>query len=311
MASHRCPRQDGFAPKAFTRVGDRLVFHRGIIALAIISAFVIIVFRANVTSLIGLYAIGVFICFTLSQLGMAKKIRAMQEKGWRGGMVVNIIGAGVTGLVAMIVAVSKFTEGAWMVLVIVPIIVGICILIKRHYDWFDTTMTVHPYDYNPLAEPTEPLTVLVLVSSDVHRGTLEGLECGRAIAEAHPDSVIRAVHIEMDEEKTPRLRAKWEQFVEPHTQGTIKLDIVPSPYRWLMEPIMDYLDWIDLERSNDRIIVVLPEFETGSWLTQFLHNFTARRLRAALLNRPHVTVVSSRYFMKPMAWRIGRGGLVF
>jgi hypothetical protein len=74
---------------------------------------------------------------------------------------------------------------------------------------------------------------------------------------------------------------------------------------------MDYLDWIDLERSNDRIIVVLPEFETGSWLTQFLHNFTARRLRAALLNRPHVTVVSSRYFMKPMAWRIGRGGLVF
>ena len=86
---------------------------------------------------------------------------------------------------------------------------------------------------------------------------------------------------------------------------------MPSPYRWLIEPILDYIDWTDLERSGDRVIVVVPEFETGSALTHFLHNFTAGRLRTALLNRPHVTVVSSRFFMRPMAWRAGRGGLVF
>jgi len=192
-----------------------------------------------------------------------------------------------------------------------PIIIGITLLIHRHYLWFDRTMTVHEHDYNPLAEPVEPLTVLVLVSSDIHRGILEGLEAGRAIAEGHPDSVLRAVHIELDPEKTPRLRKKWVQLVEPYLGQKIKLDIIPSPYRWLVEPILDYLDWIDLERTGDRVIVVLPEFETGNWITHFLHNFTARRLRAILHNRPHLTVVSSRYFMRPMAWRIGRGGLVY
>jgi len=303
--------RDGFAPKAFTSLGDRLVFHRGILALALISAAVIVVFKANVTALIGLYSIGVFLCFTLSQLGMAKKIGAMREQGWRGGVTLNLIGATVTGLVAVVVAVSKFTEGAWMVLLLIPIIITVCYAIKRHYEWFERTMTVHPEDYNPLTEPAEPVTVLVLVSSDIHRGILEGLECGRALADSKPGSMLRAVHIEMDPEKTERLKTKWAQLVEPCLGQTIKLDIIPSPYRWLTEPILDYLDWIDLERTGDRIVVVLPEFETGNPITHFLHNFTARRLRAVLLNRPHVTVVSSRFFMKPMAWRLGRGGLVY
>jgi len=303
--------RDGFAPKAFTSLGDRLVFHRGILALAVISAAVIVIFKANVTALIGLYSIGVFLCFTLSQLGMAKKIGTMREKGWRGGVTLNLVGATVTGLVAVIVAVSKFTEGAWMVLLLIPIIIAVCYAIKRHYEWFERTMTVHEHDYNPLLEQVEPMTVLVLVSSDIHRGILEGLECGRALTEGKPGSVLRAVHIEMDPEKTERLKTKWAQLVEPSLGGKIKLDIIPSPYRWLVEPILDYLDWIDLERIGDRIIVVLPEFETGNPLTHFLHNFTARRLRATLLNRPHVTVVSSRFFMKPTAWRLGRGGLVY
>jgi len=303
--------RDSFAPKAFTSLGDRLVFHRGIIALTLISALVIVSLKANVTALIGLYSIGVFVCFTLSQLGMSKKLRELREKGWRAGVALNLVGATVTGLVAVVVAVSKFTEGAWMVLVLIPIIIFICYMIKRHYEWFERTMTVHPEDYNPLTELPEPVTVLVLVSSDIHRGILEGLECGRVLADGKPGSVLRALHIEMDTDKTERLKAKWEQYVEPYLGQKIKLDIIPSPYRWLVEPLLDYLDWIDLERNGDRIIVVLPEFETGNPLTHFLHNFTARRLRTVLLNRPHVTVVSSRFFMKPMAWRLGRGGLVY
>jgi len=303
--------RDGYMPKAFISLGDRLVHNRGIFALTLISALLIIAFRARTNALIPLYAVGVFICFTLSQLGMVRKARELREPGWQRTSLVNIVGAVVTGIVAVIQAVTKFTEGAWMVVLVLPIIVLISYLIKRHYDWFDRTMTVHPYDYNPLAEPPEPITVLVLVSSDIHRGILEGLEAGRAITRDHPDSVLRAIHIEMDPEKTPRLRARWAELVEPYLGQKIKLDIVPSPYRWLIEPILDYLDWTDMERTGDRVLVVLPEFETGSWLTQFLHNFTGRRLRAALLNRPHVTVVSSRFFMRPLAWRLGRGGLVY
>jgi len=303
--------RDGFMPKALSRLGDRLVFTWGILALTIVSGLLIWLYRANVTALIGLYAVGVFLTFTLTQLSVVRRILSLRSPGWQRQLVIGLTGAIATGIVTTVIAVSKAGQGAWIVLVAIPILVGIMTLIKRHYDWFDRTMTVDEHDYNPLGEPVEPLTVLVLVSSDIHRGILEGLEAGRAIAGGHPDSELRAVHVEMDPDKTPRLKAKWTKLVEPHLGQKIKLDIIPSPYRWLVEPVMDYLDWTDLERTGDRVIVVLPEFETGSFLTQFLHNFTARRLRAALLNRPHVTVVSSRFFMKPMAWRLGRGGLVY
>jgi len=294
--------KDGFAPKGFFTQGDRLVYHRGIITLALISGLLVWYFKANVTALIGLYAVGVFLCFTLSQLGMVRKIHDIGGKGWFWLAAMNGVGAGVTGLVAVVIMVSKFTEGAWIVLLLVPIIVLISHLIKRHYDWFDQTMIVHPRDRNPLAMPEGTLTVLVLVSSDVHRGTLEGLECGRIFASTRPNTVFRAVHIEMDPEKTVRLRSKWKELVEPYLKRKIRLDIVPSPYRWLLEPLMEYIDQVEMERLGDRIIVVLPEFETCSVITHFLHNFTGHRLRAALLNRPNITIVSSRYFMKTCTW---------
>jgi amino acid transporter len=303
--------KDGHAPKTFTSLGDRLVHNRGILALTGASILLIIAFQAKTNSLIPLYAVGVFICFTLSQLGMVRKVRTEKAPGWQRMMVINLFGATITGCVALVQAVSKFTEGAWMVVVVLPILIAFSYLVNTHYVWFDRTMTVEDDDYNPLADPLEPLTVLVLVSSDIHRGILEGLECGRALTGGRPDCVLRAVHIELDPEKTPRLKRKWAKFVEPHLGQSVKLDIVPSPYRWLVEPILDYLDWADLERSGDRVIIVLPEFETGNVITHFLHNFTARRLRSMLLNRPHITVVSSRFFMRPMAWRLGRGGLVY
>ncbi len=303
--------KDGFAPKAFASLGDRLVHTRGIFALTLFSIFLIVLYRANTNSLIPLYAVGVFICFTLSQLGMAKKSKMMAIKGWQQTMTINIIGAIVTGAVALIQAITKFHDGAWMVVAILPVLITISYSIHKHYQWFDKIMVVSPDDYNPLTEKPEPLTVLVLISSDIHRGILEGLECGRSIVTGRPDSVLRAVHIEIDPDKTPRLKKKWETLVEPYIGNSVRLDIVPSPYRWLMEPINEYVDNIDLERKNDRIIIVLPEFETGTFITHLLHNFSAYRLRAMLLSRPNITVVSSRFFMKPMSWRQGRGGLVF
>lgn len=303
--------KDGYAPKTFMSLGDRLVHNRGILVLTLISVVLIIGFRAEVSALIPLYAVGVFLCFTLSQLGMVVKARKERVNGWQRTVAVNLTGAVITGAVTIVQAWSKFMEGAYVVVILLPILIGFLYIIHRHYLWFDKTMTVHPDDFNPLAQPIESLTVLVLVSSDIHRGILEGLECGRSITEGRPNAMLRAVHIEMDPEKTPRLKAKWEQMVEPYLGNQIRLDIVPSPYRWLIEPVMEYLDHADLERKGNRIILVLPEFETGSVWTHFLHNFTGRRLRATLLNRPHVTVVSSRYFMKPLAWRAGHGGLVY
>ncbi len=302
---------DGFAPKAFASLGDRLVHTRGIITLTLFSTLLIIIYKGNTNSLIPLYAVGVFICFTLSQLGMAKKSKIMAAKGWKQTMMINIFGAVITGAVALIQAITKFHDGAWMVVAILPILIILSYSIHKHYKWFDDIMSVSPSDYNPLAEKPEPLTVLVLISSDIHRGILEGLECGRAIVTGRPDSILRAVHIEMKPENTPRLKKKWESLVEPHLGNSVRLDIVQSPYRWLMEPINEYLDNTDLERKNDRIIIVLPEFETGNFITHLLHNFSANRLRSMLLSRPNITVVSSRFFMKPMAWRLGRGGLVF
>ncbi len=303
--------RDGYMPKALASLGDRLVFTRGILALTVVSIILVWALNANVTRLIGLYAVGVFLTFTLTQTAVVRRILDQRGPGWQRRLIIGGIGALATGIVTIVIAITKFADGAFIVLILIPVLVLIAMLIRRHYEWFDRTMIVHDYDYNPLADQPEPLTVLVLISSDIHRGILEGLECGRALTAHHPDSVLRAVHVELDPEKSARLKAKWEVFVEPYLGDKIKLDIVPSPYRWLIEPVLDYIDWTDLERTGDRVIVVLPEFETGNVITHFLHNFTARRLRTALLNRPHITVVSSRFFMRPMAWRLGRGGLVY
>lgn len=290
---------DQFAPKAFTRLGDRLVYSRGIIALSIISVLIIMAYQANVTALIGLYSIGVFLCFTLSQLGMAKKIGAMRSQGWRGGVALNLFGACITGMVAVVVALSKFAEGAWIVLVLIPLIMLMCYQIQRHYAWFDETMSLHPQDYNPLCETAEQLSVLVLVSSDIHRGILEGLACGRGLVHGKPGALLRAVHIAVDPRKTARLQAKWARLVTPFLGDAMPLQLIHSTDYRLTDPLLHYLDQLSLERPLDRIVVVLPEFHTGNWLAQRLHNATAHRLRRVLLNRPHITVVTSRFFMKP------------
>jgi hypothetical protein len=158
-------------------------------------------------------------------------------------------------------------------------------------------MLLMPGDRNPLERRAEPLTVVVLLGSDINRGTLEGIEFARAVVEGKPNAILRAVHVELDHERTPRLKHQWRDLVQKHMKGKIKLDVVPSPYRWLIIPILDYLDELDKQRYGDQIVVVVPEFETGNWLTHLLHNATSWRLKRALLGRPHITIVTTRYFL--------------
>jgi hypothetical protein len=241
--------------------------------------------------------VGVFICFTLSQAGMLKRIVADREQGWMGAAAINGFGAAVTGIVAAIIAITKFTSGAWIVLLLIPALVAVAISIKRHYLWFERRMSIHPGEENPLAGPINHLTVIVLLSSDIHRGTLEGLEAARAFVEGRKNATLRALHIEIDPEKTKRLTTKWDKMVKPYIGHMIHLDIVPSPYRQLIPPVMQYIEHVDDERADDRIVVLLPEFETGGFWTHLLHNQTAPRLRQALFARPNVTVITNRFFM--------------
>lgn len=303
--------RDGFLPKSLSRNGDRLVYARGILALSIGTGLLLLFFRANLHALIGLYALGLFFFITLLQIGVIKEALWQHEKGWQWAVLLGAAGSLLTAMMTLVVAFSKFESGSWVVLLLIPILLLIIRWIKQHYDWFDSRMKISADDDNPLNVEKESMTVIVLLSSDIHRGILEGLECGRSIVAGHPDARFRALHVEIDNERSQRLRQKWAKFVQPYLGDSIQLDIIPSPYRWLIEPIINYLDNTMQERPDDRIIVVLPEFETGSMLTQFLHNFTADRLRSALLSRPRITLVSSRFFMKPMAWRHGRGGLVY
>jgi len=289
---------DGYAPRQFSSLGDRLVYNRGILALTAISLALIIMFRATVNSLIPLYAVGVFLCFTLSQSGMVRKLLKTRQPGFMHSLIINLVGAVVTGAVTLIVATSKFTQGAWVVVVLIPLIVWFARAIKKHYLWFERTLAAYQDDYNPLRHSSMPLTVVVLVSGAIHRGTLEGIECARDLAGGNPHSQLRALHIELDPVRTPWLIDRWHTMVEEPLHGKFRLDVVHSPFRWLAEPVLEYLDKMNEERMGDRIIVVIPEFETGSWWTRLLHNASGRRLREILLMRPNVTVVTSRFFLR-------------
>jgi amino acid transporter len=289
--------RDGYAPRMLLSLGDRLVYSRSIIGLAIVSSILIWVFKAEEHHLIPLYAVGVFLCFTMSQAGMLARALRQREPGWVLSALLNGLGMLVTGVVMIVLAFSRLAEGSWLVVVLIPALVLIGYAIKRHYQWFERRMSITPGEENPLAGPIDHLTVIVLLSSDIHRGTLEGLEAARAFVEGRKNTTFRALHIEMDAEKTKRLVTKWEKYVTPYIGHMIQLDIVPSPYRQLIPPIMGYINRVDSERADDRIVVLLPEFETGGFWTHLLHNQTAPRLRQALFQVPNVTVITNRFFM--------------
>ena len=290
--------RDGYAPRQFTIVGDRLVYSRGIIALTLISLVLVIVFQATVNALIPLYTIGVFLCFTLSQTGMLRKLLNSKPQGWRFGVMLNAVGAVVTGVVTIVVVSTKFTQGAWLVVLLIPAIVLVCRLIKNHYLWFERRMKINRQSLNLLRREREPLTALILVGSSINPGTLEGIESARCMVGSHPESQIRALHIELDAQHTAKLRDNWQQFVAEPLQQQIRLDVVHSAFRWLVEPVQEYIDKLREERSGTRIIVFITEYETGSWWTRLLHNISGRHLRETLLKTPDLSVVTSRFFMR-------------
>jgi amino acid transporter len=269
--------RDGFLPRQFANRGDRLVFSNGVIFLALVASVLIVVFKGDISKLIPLYAFGVFTGFTLSQAGMVRHHLRLKEPHWQAGLAINAVGATTTGLIALIVVVSKFTEGAYIPAALIPLMVWGFRSVGHHYRKVRSAVAA-PDGYRATRHTH---TVIVLVGS-VNKGVLNAIQYARSLA---PDRLM-AVSVVHEPHEQEELQQAWESFGVP-----VELHTLYSPYRELTRPVLAFLDELD-ERHEDAIItVVIPEFVT-SVKTQFLHNQSALSLKARLLYRPNTVVTS-------------------
>ena len=272
---------DRFMPRQFAYRGERLAFSFGILALALTSMVVLAAFGGSVTALVPLYTIGVFLAFTLSQSGLVRRWRRLRNPGWRVSMFINGFGTIVTGTVLVVVAVTKFTLGAWMVIVILPVIVVMLYGINRHYTSVADSLT--------LLRPDEPLPVMkppvvIVPVARLDRAALQAIAFARSISPS-----VRAVHIATTAESAEQFRERWIRWTRE-----IPLDVIESPYRSLLQPLLRYIERID-ERDDRPITIVLAEFVPRNWWEWILHSQTAFRLKLALLFRPNTIVIDVPY----------------
>lgn len=274
---------DRYLPRQLTNLGDRLVFSNGIIVLAVLASLLVIVFGAREQHMLPLYAVGVFMSFTLSQSGMVVHWLKEQRKpafrpttSWRFHLFLNGFGAFCTFIVFLILLVTKFVEGAWLVAVAIPLLVWMFLAIHRHYANVAHSLSLDGITPFPLSSRTYkahnnvPVTVLL---NSLNRASLQALEYAIRISDD-----VRAVTIEAEPGGTDRLRARWEEW-----SLDIPLDIIESPYREIGSPLIEYLHERDQESpQNVPTTVVMPEFVVEHWWEQYLHNQTAVAIRAAL-----------------------------
>ena len=277
---------DGHMPRQFALRGDRLAFSYGIIVLASLAAGLIILFHGSTHLLIPLYAVGVFIDFTISQTGMIRHWLRERSPGYRRRLAINAFGATLTGIVAVIVTAVKFWDGAWIVLVLIPILVGLMAFIRRQYDWQEKEL--HVTDDGVLPGPHREQRVVIPVNG-INRAVIQAVNFGRAMA-----GDVRAVYVTDDLEKAELLRKRWERQLPD-----VALVIVESPYRAVISPVVAYLDILDQTWPPDKeaplTIVVLPEYVARHWWDRMLYNQTAKRLKAAIVGREHTVIADVPY----------------
>lgn len=290
---------DGFLPRQLTFRGSRLVYSRGIVALAVLASLLIILFSASVTRLIPLYAIGVFLSFSLSQSGMAHRWwksghlapgDEIVEPGsvlrhdahWKLKMIINGFGAVCTVVVMLVFAYTKFKDGAYIIVFILPVLVTIFFRIHKHYKELAKKLSLENF-----AQPKRITRNRVVVAlSGVHQGSLTALNFARTLS---PD--ITAVHVSVDEAESEKIRKKWET----HGDG-IRMVILDSPYRLLIEPLLTYIEGLrKIMGPNEVLTIVVPQFVSRSWWGNLLHSQTAFTLRMALLFKPRVVIIEVPY----------------
>jgi amino acid transporter len=286
--------QDGYLPRQFATRGDRLAYSNGIVGLAATAAILLVAFGGVTTALIPLYAVGVFTSFTLSQWGMVQRHRRLREPGWRFGAIVNGIGAVATLIVLLVVLISKFTIGAWIPAVVIPLLVLLLRGIKKHYRAVGAHLTVDP-GWRP---PRQRHTVVLYVE-EVHQGVLHALSYGRSLA---PDNLV-AVAVLSDPGELDRLERDWAR----HGDG-VPLEMIYSPTGEIARAVIGYVDQItdsarrpgdDPQDSIGSVTVLIPELAIRHWWEELLHNQTALSLKGRLLFRPGTVVTSVPYRPEP------------
>lgn len=337
--------RDRFLPRQFANRGDRLVFSNGIIILGIFSGILVIAFGGDTSRLIPLYAVGVFLSFTLSQIGMVRHWlkegrieRANEEETrhgnnpaafvnlnktdlgleegaklddihvsvtaervaglnpedtadlrkershWRKSIAINAVGALATFIVLVVLIITKFIHGAWIVVFLIPLLVLMFRKVHRHYEEVAKQLTMEGI------ERLRPIRHEVIVPiSGIHRGVMHALEYAKSIAPEH----VTAVYVDLDEESTKSLRDKWKKFA-----GNVELVVLASPYRALTRPLLRYIDRIERDHKDDLVTIVLPEFVPAKWWQHLLHNQSSLTLKAALLFKEGVIVTNVPYHLK-------------
>jgi amino acid transporter len=278
--------KDRFLPRQLASVGDRLVFSNGILGLSVASILLLIGFKGETHLLIPLYAIGVFLSFTLSQSGMVLHHLRERELGWGRSIVFNFIGAVTTFGVLGVIASTKFMAGAWMVLLLIPILVFVFTRIHRHYLAVGAELSLIDQIPGPRLEPVKH-TVIVPISG-IHRGVIEALRYALSIS-----TDIRACYVEIDSVSTERMQTEWKRWAHE-----IPFVVLRSPYRSVLTPLLEYIDDVEQATHGDVITVLIPEFVTKKWWHQVLHNQTAFLIRTALMFRRGKVVTSVRYHLK-------------
>lgn len=318
--------RDRFLPRQFANRGDKLVFSNGVIILAVFSSVLIIAFSGDTSRLIPLYAVGVFLSFTLSQSGMVmhwlgvrrqeQSNRAIhrsdvesdtaipdvflaveqskvprfvlddvtQRTHWRKSLAINLVGAIATAVVLMVFVITKFTHGAWLVVVTIPVLVLMFTAIHRHY-----VSVARQLSMDSLNDTTKPINHTVIVPiSGVHRGVMNALRYAQSIAAGN----VTAIYVDSDDEATAMLRERWLKL-----GIDVNLVILPSPYRELTRPLLRYINQVDRVRDND-VVTVLPEFVPKKWWQHLLHNQSSLLLKGALLFKEGIIVTNVPYHLK-------------
>jgi amino acid transporter len=274
--------RDGYMPSRFAFRGERLAFSAGIIVLALVAIAVLVAFGGEVTALIPLYAIGVFTSVTLSQVGMVRHWLREREPGWRRSAVINGVGAFATGIVTLIFAIAKFALGAWLIIVIIPILVGAMLFIHRQYE--RRRLEVHVRPEAIIGSSLRRQRVIIPVP-EVTRDVVQAVKFGLSMSRD-----ITAVHVTDDVDGAEEIRTRFERQIPG-----IPFVIVESPYRQLVRPLIRYLEYTAGQHKDDILIVLLPEYVARHWWEKYLYNENARRIREALLGRKNILIADVPY----------------
>jgi amino acid transporter len=281
--------EDGFFPRQFAFRGDRLAFSTGILLLGLVAAAVLIAAGARTHALIPLYAVGVFIDFTIAQTGMVRHWLATKEQGWRYRLAINAVGATLTLIIAIVVTSVKFIDGAWFVIVLIPTLVGTMLFIRRQYDGQAAELTVR--DDLVFERPHREQRVVIPVNG-INRSVVQAVMFGKSLASNA--TLLQAVYVTTDLDEAEELRERWDRQLPG-----VPLVIVESPYRALVGPVVTYLDVLDHAWPPGKVapttIVVLPEYVARHWWDRLLYNQTTKRLKAALVGREHTVIADVPY----------------